>query len=151
MSPITLRLAGLVAELRVVLAFQAVDALLVLFAGALTLAAGPAALAELLVTRFTVTARRREESLQDTPIAVTAYTEDEMDLRAHLTINDVAQATPNVIFENSSNTSGLSGSPTLFIRGVGQSDFVINTDPAVGVYVDGVYIDNGFWSSAKRA
>jgi iron complex outermembrane receptor protein len=87
-----------------------------------------------------VTARRREESLQDTPIAVTAYTESEMDMRAHLTINDIAQATPNVILENSSNTSGLSGSPTLFIRGVGQSDFVINTDPAVGVYVDGVFV-----------
>ena len=87
-----------------------------------------------------VTARRREESLQDTPIAVTAYSEDEMDLRGHLSITDVSQATPNVNIEQSAAVSGLTAAPTVFIRGVGQSDFVINTDPAVGVYVDGVYI-----------
>ena len=92
------------------------------------------------IEEVVVTARRREESLQDTPIAVTAYTEDEMDLRGHLNITDVSQATPNVNIEQAASVSGLSSAPTVFIRGVGQADFVINTDPAVGVYVDGVYI-----------
>ena len=92
------------------------------------------------IEEVVVTARRREESLQDTPIAVTAYSEDEMDLRGHLSITDVSQATPNVNIEQSAAVSGLTAAPTVFIRGVGQSDFVINTDPAVGVYVDGVYI-----------
>ena len=92
------------------------------------------------IEEIVVTARRREESLQDTPIAVTAYSEDEMDLRGHLSITDISQATPNVNIEQSASVSGLTAAPTVFIRGVGQSDFVINTDPAVGVYVDGVYI-----------
>ena len=92
------------------------------------------------IEEVVVTARRREESLQDTPIAVTAYSEDEMDLRGHLSITDVSQATPNVNIEQSAAVSGLTAAPTVFIRGVGQSDFVINTDPDVGVYVDGVYI-----------
>lgn len=92
------------------------------------------------IEEIVVTARRREESLQDTPIAVTAYSEDEMDLRGHLNIADISQSTPNVNIEQAAATGGLSAAPTVFIRGVGQLDFVINTDPAVGVYVDGVYI-----------
>ena len=92
------------------------------------------------IEEVVVTARRREESLQDTPIAVTAYSEDEMDLRGHLNITDISQSTPNVNIEQAASVSGLSAAPTVFIRGVGQLDFVINTDPAVGVYVDGVYI-----------
>ena len=92
------------------------------------------------IEEVVVTARRREESLQDTPIAVTAYSEDEMDLRGHLNITDISQSTPNVNIEQAASVSGLSSAPTVFIRGVGQLDFVINTDPAVGVYVDGVYI-----------
>ena len=92
------------------------------------------------IEEIVVTARRREESLQDTPIAVTAYSEDEMDLRGHLNITDISQATPNVNIEQAASVSGLTAAPTMFIRGVGQADFVINTDPAVGVYVDGVYI-----------
>ena len=92
------------------------------------------------IEEIVVTARRREESLQDTPIAVTAFTADEIDLRGALSVNDLAQATPNVMIESSSQTSGLTASPTIFMRGVGQSDFVINTDPAVGIYIDGVYV-----------
>ena len=92
------------------------------------------------IEEIVVTARRREESLQDTPIAVSAFSEEEMDLRGHLNVNDIASATPNVNIEQSSNTSGLTNSPTVFIRGIGQQDFVINTDPAVGIYVDGVFI-----------
>ena len=92
------------------------------------------------IEEIVVTARRREESLQDTPLAVTSFSEAEMDLRGHLNVNDIASSTPNVNIEQSSNTSGLTNSPTVFIRGIGQQDFVINTDPAVGIYVDGVYI-----------
>ncbi|MDG2087663.1 MAG: TonB-dependent receptor [Arenicellaceae bacterium] len=87
-----------------------------------------------------VTSRRREESLQDVPLSVNAFSADEMDLRGMLDITDIAAATPNVNMDSTSNTSGLTGSPTVFIRGIGQADFVINTDPAVGIYIDGVYM-----------
>ena len=51
------------------------------------------------IEEIVVTARRREESLQDTPVAVTAFTADEMDLRGALNIDDLARATPNVLIE----------------------------------------------------
>ena len=87
-----------------------------------------------------VTARRREESLQDTPLSVSAFTSEEIDLRGHLDITDIASQTPNVNMDSAAATGGLSAAPTVFIRGIGQLDFVINTDPAVGIYVDGVYV-----------
>lgn len=99
--------------------------------------AGQGALA---LEEVVVTARRREESLQDTPLAISAFTSDEMDLRGHLDITDIASAAPNVNMDSAAATGGLSAAPTVFIRGIGQLDFVINTDPAVGIYVDGVYV-----------
>ena len=56
------------------------------------------------IEEIVVTARRREESLQDTPIAVTAYSEDEMNLRGHLNIADISQSTPNVNIEQAAAT-----------------------------------------------
>jgi iron complex outermembrane receptor protein len=87
-----------------------------------------------------VTARRREESVQDIPISISAFTADEIELRGMLDVTDIAAAAPNVQMDSSAVTGGLTGAPTVFIRGIGQFDFVINTDPAVGIYIDGVYM-----------
>lgn len=94
----------------------------------------------LSIEEVIVTARRREESIQDIPISVSAYTADEMELRGMLDVTDIAAATPNVLMDSAAVTGGLTGAPTVFIRGIGQFDFVINTDPAVGIYIDGVYM-----------
>lgn len=87
-----------------------------------------------------VTARKREESLQDTPIAVSAFSSRDMEIRGATDVTDIGAAAPNVSIESSAGVGGLSSAPTVFIRGMGQSDFVVNADPAVGVYVDGVYV-----------
>lgn len=86
-----------------------------------------------------VTARKREESLQQTPVSVTAFGTD--DLQA-LTVSDISTLgnfTPNL---NLAFSQGNSGGSSLgaSIRGVGQFDFLITTDPGVGVYLDGVYL-----------
>jgi iron complex outermembrane receptor protein len=94
----------------------------------------------LMLEEVVVTARRREESLMDTPVAVSAFTESDIDLRGLQNITDIADVTPNVNIDSAAGTSGLTAAPTVFIRGIGQADFVINTDPAVGIYVDGVYV-----------
>jgi iron complex outermembrane receptor protein len=87
-----------------------------------------------------VTARRRAESLQDTPVAVTAVSAADLNARSAADISSVGDFTPNVTFDATAPISGSSNAVSVFIRGVGQTDFLITTDPGVGIYVDGVYI-----------
>lgn len=86
-----------------------------------------------------VTARRRQENAQTVPIAISAFNDAALKARGVNNTLDLGNAVPNVKFDNTSSFSGLSSSFQAFIRGIGQSDFAMNTDPGVGVYVDGVY------------
>ncbi len=92
-----------------------------------------------LMDEITVTARKREESLQDTPIAVTAFTGESLDARGIQKVDDIAYLTPNMTFDNFNSNGGGGSSAAVFIRGVGQRDFLPSADPGVGIYVDGVY------------
>ena len=94
----------------------------------------------LAIEEIVVTARKREENLQDTPIAITAVNGAELEARGAADLSAIESLAPNVHFSASQPTSGLSGATTVFIRGIGQRDFTINIDPAVGVYFDGVYV-----------
>ncbi|MCJ8192043.1 TonB-dependent receptor [Sphingomicrobium aestuariivivum] len=87
-----------------------------------------------------ITARRREELLQDTPIAVSAFTAEALAARGVDTSDALANITPNLTFRNNPAFGGLTNNAAIFIRGIGQSDFVPTIDPGVGVYVDGVYL-----------
>lgn len=87
-----------------------------------------------------VTARKREESLQDTPISITAFTSADIEARQLTHIGQITQSTPNLVFDAGGSLSGTSSSAFVFIRGVGQLDFTFNADPGVGTYVDGVYL-----------
>ena len=97
-------------------------------------AAGNAQIEEIVVT-----AQKREENLQDTPIAITAFTEEALEGRLINDISKLADFTPNVIFDTTAPISGLSNGAAVFIRGIGQLDFAMTTDPGVGTYIDGVY------------
>ncbi|MEM1110688.1 MAG: TonB-dependent receptor [Pseudomonadota bacterium] len=85
-----------------------------------------------------VTARKREENLQDTPISITAISGEAINQAKLLRVDDLGQRTPNLQFRASDN--GLSSSLQAYIRGVGQQDFALTVDPGVGTYVDGVYL-----------
>ena len=87
-----------------------------------------------------VTAQRREESLQDTPVAVSAFTASAIQDKGLEDISEVADFTPNLVFDTTSPVSGLSSGSVVFIRGIGNSDFSLTTEPGVGTYVDGVYM-----------
>jgi iron complex outermembrane receptor protein len=89
---------------------------------------------------ITVTARKREENLQVTPIAVTAFSSAALEERAVNNIADIGKFVPNMSFQSGASISGSSTSVTIFIRGIGQTDFTETIDPGVGVYVDGVYV-----------
>lgn len=86
-----------------------------------------------------VTARKREESLQDTPLAITALGQDELAARSVTDLADVGDFVPNVSMSTGAAGSGGGANLSIFIRGVGQSEFLFTVDPGVGVYVDGVY------------
>ena len=87
-----------------------------------------------------VTAQKVEESLQSTPIAVSAFTPNSIESKGIDNISDLADFTPNLVFDTTSPISGLSSGAVVFIRGVGNTDFSLTTDPGVGSYVDGVYM-----------
>jgi iron complex outermembrane recepter protein len=88
---------------------------------------------------ITVTARRSRERIQDVPVAVTAFSEEMLANRNIATLDQIAAFTPNIRFDGAAALSGGNYNTTVFIRGVGQNDFAIFSDPGVGVYVDDVY------------
>ena len=95
---------------------------------------------------ITVTARRVAESLQEAPVSVSAFSGDSLEAEGALDLMDIGDMAPNVNFATGSATSGLSSAPSVFIRGIGQDDFIIVTDPAVGMYVDGIYLGRSIGS-----
>ncbi|HEU4774022.1 MAG TPA: TonB-dependent receptor [Lysobacter sp.] len=85
---------------------------------------------------ITVTARRRAESIQDVPVAVSAFGEEELaDLQAS-DVSGLQGAVPNM---NIVQGRGSANSVNVFIRGIGQPDALQTFDPGVGMYVDDVY------------
>lgn len=100
----------------------------------------------LALEEIVVTARKREESLQDTPISVTAFSGDGLELRGYTDLSGIANATPNLVFDTSPPISGNTSGASVFLRGVGQLDFTINVDPGVGIYVDGAYVSRSVGS-----
>ena len=89
-------------------------------------------------TDIIVTARRRAESLQDVPIAVTAYSGEALERQGAIDITDLSDTTPNVTIETSRGTNT---TLTAFIRGVGQQDPVAGFEAGVGLYLDDVYLN----------
>lgn len=85
-----------------------------------------------------VTARRRSEILLNVPVAVTAYTGEQLDRRGALDITDVGKTTPDVTLKASRGTNS---TLTAFIRGVGQQDPVAGFEQGVGIYLDDVYLN----------
>ncbi len=87
-----------------------------------------------------VTARRREESLQDTPVAISAFSAEMLEDRQIQQTQDLERITPSLQFKPAGQLSGNSASSVVFIRGVGQVDPTAAVDPGVGVYLDEVYL-----------
>ncbi|HKP33849.1 MAG TPA: TonB-dependent receptor, partial [Sphingomicrobium sp.] len=88
--------------------------------------------------QIVVTARRRNELLLNVPVAVTAYSGEQLNRQGALDITDVADTTPNVTLEVSRGTNS---TLTPFIRGIGQQDPVAGFEQGVGLYLDDVYFN----------
>ncbi|HVI31305.1 TonB-dependent receptor [Phenylobacterium sp.] len=105
--------------------------LLVAGASAMTLGAvAQPALAQTEIQELVVTAEKREQSLQDVPVAVTAYTSERRDILGVNTVEDLARITPSLSYTNNDRLS---------IRGFGRLTNAIGTDPSVALYSDGIF------------
>lgn len=83
-----------------------------------------------------VTARKREERLQDVPIAVTAVTGETLEREQINVIKDVAALTPGLNI-----SSDAVGRAFMSIRGVGTT-LIDTVQPGVGIFIDGIYQPN---------
>ena len=84
-----------------------------------------------------VTARRREESLQDTPIAITAVSATMLENKASVNIGDLQGAAPGLLITQ--QNSGAQAA-NISIRGLTYADIEKSQTPTVGVVVDGITI-----------
>jgi iron complex outermembrane receptor protein len=84
-----------------------------------------------------VTARKREENVQEVPVAVTVVTSDELEESAAADISELQTQVPNLsVYQGRNQSTTL----TAFLRGIGQADPLWGVDPGVGLYIDDVYI-----------
>ncbi len=90
-----------------------------------------------ILEEITVTAERVSSSLQTTPIAISAFTPQGLETRQITNVLQAAAAIPGVMI---TPTTGGSNSARIHMRGAGQENGGILYDPAVGVYIDNVYM-----------
>ena len=92
---------------------------------------------EQLLDEIVVTSRYRAEKLQQTPIAITAITGADLQIRAFTNAYEVGYVTPNASLRPAQAAFG--NTMTAYIRGIGQYDFDFAYEPGVAIYVDDVY------------
>lgn len=96
----------------------------------------PLGAAASLVDDIVVTARKRPEDVQTVPVAVTAYGAQQLDALNFRDIGSLGYTMPNVALDDNGTSKGYAN---FSIRGVGINSSIPSLDPAVGVFVDGVY------------
>ncbi|MEZ5502287.1 MAG: TonB-dependent receptor [Halioglobus sp.] len=84
-----------------------------------------------------VTARKREESVQDVPVAVTALSEVELQRSSIRDLRDITPYVPNLLVDK---VTALQGGAAIAIRGVSYQEIDKSLDPGIGVLLDDVYL-----------
>ena len=89
----------------------------------------------IIVEEVIVTSTKRATSLQTTPVAVSAFTQDDLDREKTLDITNIADLVPNLQIGKSPSDSGVA----IAIRGISSNNYTELGDPTVGIHVDGVF------------
>jgi iron complex outermembrane receptor protein len=84
-----------------------------------------------------VTANKRDENLQDVPISITAFSQEDLDKRGASGLEGIQEATPNLNFSVQSAGQNVA---RVTLRGVGTETLVGGGDPGVALHIDGVYV-----------
>ena len=83
------------------------------------------------IAELVVTAEKREQSLQDVPVAISAFTSEQRDVVGIQSIQDMTNFTPGLQYSTSTDRISL--------RGLGRLTNVLSADASVANYADGVY------------
>ncbi len=89
------------------------------------------------ISDIVVTAQRREQSVQDVPIAISAFSADQLEAQGVSNTLQLGQYVPNLVAQNN---TGLGSANAYFLRGLGNTETIATFDPPVGTYVDDIYI-----------
>jgi len=99
--------------------------------------------AQPMLEEVVVTAQKRTENVMDVPIAISVFSADAVEKLSARNLTDLGRFTPGVEMNNDNALQ-----PTYTIRGVQTNDFTVGSDPAIAVYVDGVYAARGAGAEA---
>lgn len=91
------------------------------------------------VEEIIVSAQKREESVQDVPISITAFSGADLETRGVTDFTDIAQTVPNFDLPSSNTSRNVS----VRIRGIGSSGTNPGIESSVGVFLDGLYQPSG--------
>jgi len=86
-----------------------------------------------------VTARKRDENVQNTPVSMVALSGTDLEARSVASFKDLGAVVPNLEI-NGGIPNGGGSAAQIFIRGVGQDDYAFPNEPGVGLYIDDVYV-----------
>lgn len=89
------------------------------------------------IADIVVTAQRRSESVQDVPIAISAFSADQLAEQGVTNTLQLSQYVPNLF---AMNNTGLGSANGYYLRGLGNTESIATFDPAVGTYVDDIYL-----------
>lgn len=106
-----------------------------------------AAETSMVLEEIIVSARKREESQQEVPTAVTAFTGEDLLKRGVTDFDNISQNNPNV--KITTGAAGAAVSSTIAIRGNLQNDITPQIDASVGTYIDGMIVSRTFGTTAS--
>lgn len=95
-----------------------------------------------IIEEVIVSAQRRQESLQDVPISIAAYSQEMIAERNITAMSDVALSTPGFVASQSFGQIA----PT--IRGIGADRFSMSSEPGVALYIDDIYLGRPYLPQA---
>ncbi len=98
------------------------------------LAVGPKVHGEQALEEIVVTAQKREESLYEVPISVSAFNDEQLEQAIIDDVADLGRFAPSLTANNVS-----AGGSNIFMRGVGNEIIAVGADSSVAIYIDGVY------------
>jgi iron complex outermembrane receptor protein len=93
--------------------------------------------AESGIKDIVVTAQRRNESVQDVPIAISAFSSEQLEAQGVTSALGLGQYVPNLF---AFNNTGLGSANGYYLRGLGNTESIATFDPPVGTYVDDIYL-----------
>ena len=94
-------------------------------------------ISSVVLKKITVTARKREELIQNVPLSITHFSSEKIEALKVNDLESLAVSMPNVALDDSISGMAIAN---FSIRGVGINTSIASVDPTVGVFADGVYL-----------